>query len=115
MQIKVNIIELLPIQSGTNKAGKTWQKLNFIGITSDEYPKKICFTAWSDEVINNIMLECDYFIDFDVESREYNGKYYTDVKAYKVVLIQAKEPEPIEPIIDIVIEPVPESNSELPF
>ena len=53
--------------------------------TDGQYPKKVCVSIWGDKINENhlkngIMLN----ISFDVESREYNGRWYTDVKAWKV-------------------------------
>jgi hypothetical protein len=84
MQITAKLIQLLPIQTGTGKNGE-WKKQDFIVETLDQYPKKICFSIWGDK-IQTASLEIDRFlkIDFDAESREFNGKWYTDLKAWKV-------------------------------
>lgn len=53
--------------------------------TDGQYPKKICISVWGDK-INEDQLKVGnrLKIDFDVESREYNSRWYTDVKAWKV-------------------------------
>lgn len=84
MDIKGTCIQLLPMQSGQSAKG-TWKKLEFVIETADQYPKKICFTLFGDKVDNNPVAEGDQLnVFFDVESREFNGKWYTNLNAWKV-------------------------------
>jgi Domain of unknown function (DUF3127) len=85
MQLTAKLIQLLPIQTGTGKNGE-WKKQDIIVETEgSQYPKKVCITVWGDK-INTAQLKIGspLKIDFDVESREYNGRWYTDVKAWKI-------------------------------
>ena len=91
MQLSAKLIQLLPLQSGTGKNGQ-WRKQDVIVETDGQYPKKVCISIWGDK-INEDQLKVGnrLKIDFDVESREYNGKWYTDVKAWKVSAARQKE------------------------
>ena len=84
MQIKAKLIELLPLQTGESKNG-TWKKQSFVVETDAQYPKKICFSLWGDK-IQEIQNQSGNFllIDFEMESRCYQGKWYTDLKATKI-------------------------------
>jgi len=84
MQLTAKLIQLLPLQSGTGRNGE-WKKQDIIVETESQYPKKICISIWGDK-INESQLQIGKMltIDFDVESREYNGRWYTDVKAWKI-------------------------------
>ena len=84
MQLTAKLIQLLPIQTGTGKNGE-WKKRDIIVETEGQYPKKICVSIWGDK-INDSQLQIgnNLKIDFDIESREYNNKWYTDIKAWKV-------------------------------
>ena len=76
----------LPITTGEGKNG-TWQKSGFVVETSNEkYPKKVCFTTWGDTIAQSQVFQPgeDVKVSFDVESREYQGKWYSDIKAWKV-------------------------------
>lgn len=86
MQITARLIQVLPLQSGVSKNGE-WKKQDIVVETSGQYPKKVCISIWGDK-INESQLQIgnDLSIEFDVESREYNGRWYTDVKAWKVDL-----------------------------
>ena len=84
MQLTVKLIQLLPLQTGISKNGE-WKKQDIIVETEEQYSRKICISVWGDK-INNVVLEPGAMlkIDFDVESREFNGRWYTDVKAWKI-------------------------------
>lgn len=85
MDISGKIIQLLPVQTGQGKNG-TWKKQEFILETGDTYPKKVCIAVWGDKVdISSFKAGEMVDVSFDVESREFNGRWYTDVKAWKVV------------------------------
>jgi len=84
MELKAKLIQLLPLQTGAGKNGQ-WKKQDIIVETEGTYPKKVCVSIWGDK-INESQLQIgnQLNISFDVESREYNGRWYTDVKAWKV-------------------------------
>jgi hypothetical protein len=84
MQLVAKLIHVLPLQTGEGKNG-TWKKQDIVVETSDQYPKKICVSIWGDKAPEGSLRVGNMLdISFDVESREYNGKWYTDVKAWKV-------------------------------
>jgi len=89
MQLTARLIQVLPLQSGTSRNGE-WKKQDIVVETDGQYPKKICISIWGDK-INESVLQINNLLDisFDVESREYNGRWYTDVKAWKVDLAGA--------------------------
>ena len=96
MQITAKLFQLLPLQTGAGKNGP-WKKQDFIVETLDAYPKKICISVWGDK-INLAVLQpgATVKIDFDVESREYNGRWYTDVKAWRIepASVEGRDEEP---------------------
>ena len=84
MEINGKIIELLEEKSGQSPNG-TWRKKEYILETEGQYPKKVCFMAWSDKIDEFAIKEGEQVVvSIDLESREYNGRWYTDVKAWKV-------------------------------
>lgn len=84
MEITGRIIQLLPLQTGQGKNG-VWKKQDFVIETDGQYPKKVCISAWGDKVSENVLVEGkEVTVSFDIESREFNGRWYTDVKAWKV-------------------------------
>jgi hypothetical protein len=84
MQLTAKLTQLLPLQTGAGKNGE-WKKQDIIVETSGQYPKKVCISVWGDKIdarklkVGNMLK-----IEFDVESREYNSRWYTDCKAWKI-------------------------------
>ena len=84
MELSGKIIQLLPEKSGESARGP-WRKQEYILETEGQYPKQVCFMAWSDKIDEFAIKEGEYLVvSIDLESREYNGRWYTDVKAWKV-------------------------------
>lgn len=85
LEITGKLVEILPEQSGQGRNG-TWKKQAFVIETTDQYPKKVCFNLWGDRISMLEGLSSGHTIKvaFDLESREYNGRWYTDAKAWKV-------------------------------
>jgi hypothetical protein len=84
LEINGKIIELLPEKIGQSANGQ-WRKQEYILETDGQYPKKICFMAWGDKIGQfNIQQGENIEVSVDLESREYNGRWYTDVKAWQV-------------------------------
>ncbi len=84
MELSGKVIQLLPKKSGDSANGP-WRKQEYILETRGQYPKKVCFMAWSDKIDEFAIKEGeDLVVSVDLESREYNERWYTDVKAWKV-------------------------------
>jgi hypothetical protein len=86
MELKITGIvkQLLVEQTGTSAKGK-WRKREFILTTEGEYPKQICMVQWGNS-IDKVAIGVGerITVSIDISSREYNGRWYTDVKARKV-------------------------------
>lgn len=93
----------LPEQTGQGKNGE-WRKMDFIVKTNDNYPKQICFTAWGGEIdkVTALYPGDVVTVEFELESREYKERYYTQAKALKIEKVahaqQQHAKEPAEPI-----------------
>ena len=86
MELTGRLVKLLPIQTGTGKNGE-WKKLSFVIETDGQHPKQICFDVFKDEkieMVQNKAIGSVVTVKFDIESREYNGKYFTNVNAWSV-------------------------------
>ncbi len=94
MEIQAKLVEVLPLQTGEGKNG-TWKKQNIVIETDSQYPKKICVTIWGDKIDENqLKVGNELKVFFDLESREYNGRWYTDVKAWKIEVVGALQEAP---------------------
>ena len=114
MEIKGKIIAVLPLQSGVSQAGKQWKKQEFVVETPDQFPRKVCMTLFGDRVDQYpVAIGDDVVVSIDIESREYNGRWYTNVNAWKIekASLQAEVPAPA-PVP--TFEPQSETD-DLPF
>ncbi|MCD6346986.1 MAG: DUF3127 domain-containing protein [Bacteroidales bacterium] len=125
MEIKGKIVQVLEEKSGTSAKGG-WRKQEYVLETQDQYPKKICFMAWGDKIDDFAIKENQELeVSIDIESREFNDRWYTDVKAWKVASIggaketsqSAATPQNSAPMPDE--EPggldLSDDNDDLPF
>lgn len=79
------VIRILPVQEGVSKSGNAWRKGAFVIETDAQYPRTICFNIWNNRIDEFSLTEGDFVeVRFDVESREYMERWYTDVTAYNV-------------------------------
>lgn len=86
MRIVGKVIET-KIRKGTSKAGREWQSKQFVVEYVDgSYTKQVAFDLFGENAINQNPFKKgqNVAVDFSVESREYNGNWYTSCNAYKV-------------------------------
>ncbi len=118
MEISGKVIEILPEQSGQGRNG-TWRRQEFILEIPGQYPRKVCIALWGEK-IDQIALQNgeEVTAHIDIESREYNGKWFTSVKAWKIEKTQvsspANEAPDFPPPGDTPLEPL-EGQDDLPF
>lgn len=80
------VLNILPLQTGTSKAGNPWQKQDFILETGGQYPRKVCICLFGDNVAKfPLQVGQSVTASVDIESREFNARWYTDVRAWNVV------------------------------
>lgn len=122
MEIIGKIAHLLPLVTGQGRNGE-WRKQEFIiEIPDGQFPKKICFSLWGDKIDQAALsLNDTVKVMFDIESREYNGRWFTEAKAWRVekqtagsttsAPIQTSSPQvPVEPSFN-----EPAGADDLPF
>lgn len=90
MEIKGKVIQLLNIETGEGKNG-VWRKMPFVIELPGSYPKKVCIDVWGDKIeAYNLQIDEEVTVSIDIESREYNGRWYTNIKAWNVKREQAQ-------------------------
>ena len=126
LEIDGKVIQVLPEESGVGAAsGREWRKRNFVIETFGDYPKKVCLSAWNDRVdaVNNMKMGDLLKISFSAESREYNERWYTDLRAFRIEPFSANKSAPTTPTAtptanaDVPPPPEPpaEEEDDLPF
>lgn len=85
MEIKGKIILALPEMSGTSKAGNAWKKREYVLETQETYPRKVHFDFFGERADQYPLNVGDVVtLSFDIESREYNGRWFTSIRGWKV-------------------------------
>lgn len=117
MEIKAKVIKQLGVQSGTSKAGKNWQKATLVVETLEQYPKTIAINNMQDAVnFNAISLGAVCVFSVDVQSREFQGKWYTSVDCWKWNQEMTQPTQtPAYPQPAVAPAPQPNFNGEIPF
>jgi len=84
MEIQGKVVKILPLQTGDNARGG-WKKQDFVLETPGQYPKQVCISLWGDKIDQTPLVEGEEITaSINVESREFNDRWYTDVKAWKI-------------------------------
>lgn len=87
MELVGKVIQVLPLQQGTSaKTGNPWTIKTFIVETQENFPRRVAIEIFGDQRIADNPVELDQLVtvSFDLESREFNGRWYTSVRAWKV-------------------------------
>lgn len=86
LQTRGKVKEILMPENGVSKAGKEWSKRDFVIETEGEYPKLNCFTLFGDkaDILDNINVGATVDVHFNLESKEFNGRYFHNINAWKV-------------------------------
>lgn len=133
MELEGKVIFVGEEKNGMSQStGKQWRRNEFVIETQEQYPKKCCFITFNDTC--NIIPAAGVVVkvSFDIDAREWNGKYYNDIRAYKIETagqqaiqqaVSSQQPQPTaepqpttgtKPIVPTNNEPE-EKTEDLPF
>ena len=107
MEIIGKLLQKLELQSGIGRTGNSWQKQEFVIETIEQYPKKICANLWGDklDMLDTVNIGDTVKLSFSIESREYNGKWYTDIKAWKIEPATEAPAQAVQPMKQTSYQP----------
>ncbi len=116
--VKGKIISILEMESGTSKAGKEWRKQSFVVDTGAQFNPNVCFSLFGEEKIN--MLRDfgngqEVEVAFNVSSREFNGKWYHNIDAWKITAAGHESSMPVNEAPTPEIDSAPAEDDDLPF
>ncbi len=118
MEIEGKIIQVNETVTGTSASGNEWAKKGYVLETSDQHPRKIKFDVFGVDKVNKVTanLGDEVTVSYDLESREFpegSGKWYTDVRVWKIV--SKNQPEAAPAAQAAVPDPFEPDGSKLPF
>lgn len=132
MEIIGKAIAALPVKSGVSqRTGEQWQSREYVIETQEQFQKRICFEVFGTDKLNEFNIRNNDLIKvhFDITAREYNGKWYNSVRAWKVEHVNAdgsvvgsttaapasQTPAPQAPATQVSATTTQESDDDLPF
>lgn len=117
MELKGRLVQKLPVVTGQGRNGE-WKKQDVVLETEGTYPKKVCITVWGDRVNVAALAEGSMLnASIDIESREYNGKWFTNVTAWKIEAAgETQDSQPPLPPMDAYDAPgLSNAPDDMPF
>lgn len=88
MELTGKIIAVMEPRGGVSaRTGNTWKTQEYVLEVPGQYPKRCLFNVFGEDRINqfNIQNGDELTIQFDIDAREYNGRWFNDIRAYNVV------------------------------
>ena len=98
MELSGKVIAVLEPRGGVSKIGNAWKVQEYVIETHDQYPRKMCFDVFGEDKINqfNIQLGEELNVSFDVDAREWQGRWFNSIRAWKVERVGAAQPAPVD-------------------
>ena len=139
MELTGKCIAVLPMRSGVSQRnGNPWASQEYVIEVPGQYPKRMVFNVFGEDRIKqyNIQLGYTYKVEFDIDASEYQGKWYTKIKAYSVVALtqpavsaaaqqpatppvqyaaSVSQPQPTQPALFPPEQPAHNDSDDLPF
>ena len=113
MKISGIITVVLPLQEGTSAKGTAWSKQTAVVEESEgQYPQSLAFDMMGDKIAA-LTVGQQVEVDFDTKAREYQGKYFNNINAWKVTVIGATQTAPQTASTNT--PPPPAEGTGLPF
>ena len=125
LQLRGTIIQVLPIESGVSKSSKKeWKKQSYILETKEQNTRKVKYDVFGDKRIEECKAQVndEVIVSIDIESREFGGRYFTNINAYKVEIDLADvQPanQPQQEAAQVAVDPTQDADGagddNLPF
>lgn len=117
MEVEGKVIADLGERSGTSKAGNPWKVREYVLETKDSFPRKIAFDFFGERADQYpLHIGDEIRLSFDIESREYQGRWFTSIRGWKSEPLAAAAPAapapgavPPPPMVE------PANGEDLPF
>lgn len=115
MEMSGRITQVFEPRGGVSaRTGNSWKVQQFLLETIEQYPKRLCFEVFGEDKLNlfNIQVGQELTVSFDIDAHEYQGRWYNQIRAWKVEPIQvgaapAAQPIAADPMAAPVAQPAP--------
>ena len=94
MELAGRVIAVLEPKGGTSRNGNEWKVQEYVIETHDQYPRRMCFDVFGDDKIKqfNIQVGEELNVSFDIDAREWQGRWFNSIRAWKVERVGAGAP-----------------------
>ncbi len=98
MELSGKVIAVLEPRGGVSKTGNAWKVQEYVIETHEQYPRKMCFDVFGEDKINqfNIQAGEELTVHFDIDAREWQGRWFNSIRAWKVERVDQNGPTPPE-------------------
>lgn len=96
MELAGRVIAVLEPKGGTSRNGNEWKVQEYVIETHDQYPRRMCFDVFGDDKIKqfNIQVGEELNVSFDIDAREWQGRWFNSIRAWKVERVGATSQMP---------------------
>ena len=111
MELSGKVIAVLEPRGGVSKTGNEWKVQEYVIETHDQYPRRMCFDVFGADKIQqfNVQLGEELTVSFDIDAREWNGRWFNSIRAWKVERVGAVQQMP-----PVAPPPFPPASSSAP-
>ena len=105
MELSGKVIAVLEPRGGVSKTGNPWKVQEYVIETHDQYPRKMCFDVFGEDKFNqfNIQIGEEITVSFDIDAREWQGRWFNSIRAWKVERVAAT---PQDAPVDVPFPPM---------
>ncbi|WP_297412475.1 DUF3127 domain-containing protein [uncultured Alistipes sp.] len=120
MEFEGTVYKIMPVTKGTSARGE-WQRQDVVFEMQDgSFARKICVTFFNrPDDVARLREGAAYNVSVNIESREYNGRWYTDIRAWRLQPKQEAAPAPVPDLPPLGEEPAfgaaAAETNDLPF
>lgn len=117
MEIIGKVISVLPLQQGVSaRTNNPWMIKTFVLETQENYPRKVAVEIFGEQRIKDNPCDVDQLVtvSFDLESREFNGRWYTSVRAWKIQQGMVQSQQPVQQAKDPILDALSSQQAATP-
>ncbi len=100
MEITGKITHIMEARTGKSaRTGSDWVVQEFVLETHDQYPRRCAFEVFGADRLRemNIQPNEELTVSFDIDAREFNGRWYNSIRAWKVERVPEGGVQPFAP------------------
>lgn len=113
MELSGKVIAVLEPRSGVSRTGNEWKVQEYVIETHDQYPRKMCFDIFGADKIEQFHIQVgeEITVSFDIDAREWNGRWFNSIRAWKVERVASSSAGP-QPMDAMPFPPAPEAPGD---